>query len=257
MAAGGPAHRRRPTAGAGRAVLPLPARVLTEPARPVRWGLGDVAVGLLPTALAALTLLGGDGEEVDPTVGSLFVNSLLFWVFLVGVPLFATTRKGNGPVRDLGLRFRFPGDLAAFVLGVFLQAVVVWVLYIPIFWFTDVDTDDVSNEARKLVDSAGGFGIALLVLVVCVGAPFAEELFFRGLFLRSAERRFGTGAALVITTIVFGLGHLQGIQLPALLLFGAVAGVLTVRTGRLGPAILCHMGFNAWTVVQLLVLDRS
>jgi len=42
-----------------------------------------------------------------------------------------------------------------------------------------------------------------------------------------------------------------------LLLFGAVAGVLTVRTGRLGPAILCHMGFNAWTVVQLLVLDRS
>jgi membrane protease YdiL (CAAX protease family) len=143
------------------------------------------------------------------------------------------------------------------VLGVALQAVVVWALYVPIFWFSDVDTDDVSNEARKLVDSASGAGIVALVLVVCVGAPIAEEVFFRGLLLRATERRFGTGIALVVSTVVFGLGHLQGIQLPALLLFGAVAGVLTVRTGRLGPAILCHMGFNTWTIIQLLVLDPS
>jgi membrane protease YdiL (CAAX protease family) len=55
--------------------------------------------------------------------------------------------------------------------------------------------------------------------------------------------------------VVFGLAHFQGIQLPALLLFGGVAALLAVRTGRLGPAILCHVGFNAWTVFQLLVID--
>jgi membrane protease YdiL (CAAX protease family) len=222
----------------------------------VRWGLGDVAVGLIPFLLGAVSLLG-DGEEADPTVGSLVVGSLVYWLFLVGVPVVATRIKGNGVVTDLGLRVRWPADLGAFVLGVVLQAVVVWALYVPIFWFSDVDTDDVSNEARKLVDSASGAGIVALVLVVCVGAPIAEELFFRGLLLRATERRFGTAVALVVSTVVFGLGHLQGIQLPALLLFGAVAGVLTVRTGRLGPAILCHMGFNTWTIIQLLVLDPS
>jgi hypothetical protein len=222
----------------------------------VRWGLGDVAVGLIPFLLGAVSLLG-DGEEADPTVGSLVVGSLVYWLFLVGVPVVATRIKGNGVVTDLGLRVRWPADLGSFVLGVALQAVVVWALYVPIFWFSDVDTDDVSNEARKLVDSASGAGIVALVLVVCVGAPIAEEVFFRGLLLRATERRFGTGIALVVSTVVFGLGHLQGIQLPALLLFGAVAGVLTVRTGRLGPAILCHMGFNTWTIVQLLVLDPS
>jgi membrane protease YdiL (CAAX protease family) len=222
----------------------------------VRWGLGDVAVGLAPFLLGAVSLLG-DSEEVDPTVGSLVVGSLLYWLFLVGIPVVATRLKGNGVVADLGLRFQWPTDVAAFVLGLFLQAIVVWVLYVPVFWLSDVDADDVSNEARKLVDSASGLGIAVLVLIVCVGAPIAEELFFRGLFLRATERRFGTTTALVASTVVFGLGHLQGIQLPALLLFGAVAGLLTVRTGRLGPAIACHMGFNTWTIIQLLVLDSS
>jgi hypothetical protein len=226
--------------------------------RPIRWGLGDAAVGLVPFALGGLALLGGDdGGDTDPSVASLAFTSLFIWLFLVGVPVVATARKGNGVVADLGLGFGRRPELGAFVLGVLIQAVVVWVLYLPIFWFTDVDADDVSNEARELVDSASGPGIAVLVLVVCIGAPIAEELFFRGLLLRSVERRFGVPVAVVASTAVFALGHLQGIQLPALLLFGAVAGLLTVRAGRLGPAIACHMGFNAWTLVQLLVLDRS
>ncbi|HET7718775.1 MAG TPA: CPBP family intramembrane glutamic endopeptidase, partial [Acidimicrobiales bacterium] len=124
-------------------------------------------------------------------------------------------------------------------------------------WILDQGADDVSNEARELVDAASGGGILVLVLVVCIGAPFAEELFFRGLLLRSVEKRWSMPVAAVASVLVFGLTHFQGIQLPALLLFGAVATLLVARTGRLGPAILCHVGFNAWTVFLLLVLDRS
>jgi membrane protease YdiL (CAAX protease family) len=138
---------------------------------------------------------------------------------------------------------------------VVLQAVVVPVLYWPILRLLDRGSDDVSNEARELVDSASGAGIAVLVLVVCVGAPFAEELFYRGLLLRALDRRWGTVVAVVASTVLFGVSHLQGIQLPALLVFGAVAAGLAVRSGRLGPAILCHAGFNAWTVFHLLVID--
>jgi membrane protease YdiL (CAAX protease family) len=60
----------------------------------------------------------------------------------------------------------------------------------------------------------------------------------------------------VASVVVFGLAHLQGIQLPALLLFATASALLAVRTGRLGPSMLCHAGFNAWTIFQLLVLDR-
>lgn len=189
------------------------------------------------------------------TIGALVANAVLLWLFLVGVPAFATQRKGNGLVADLRLRFRFPADAGAFALGAALQAAAVPALYWPIFRLSDLDADDVARDARELVDAASGPGIVVLVLVVCVGAPFAEELFFRGLMLRAAERRFGVAVAFVATTLVFAASHFQGVQLPALVLFGAVAGYVAVRTGRLGAAIALHAGFNAWTVFQLLVLD--
>ena len=244
--------------GAVRPARPRAAGLLTERTERVepRWGLGDVAIGLIPFALVALALLAGDGgdDDAEITVGALVANSVLLWLFLVGVPAIATRRKGNGLVDDLGLRFR-PADAGAFVLGVVLQALVIPALYWPLFRFTDLTDDDVSEDARELVDAASGAGIAVLILVVCVGAPLAEELFFRGLLLRAVDKRWGIGVAVVASAVVFAASHLQGIQFPALLLFGAVVSILAARTGRLGPAILCHVGFNAWTVFQLLVLD--
>jgi membrane protease YdiL (CAAX protease family) len=202
-------------------------------------------------------LLGGgadDDGDTDITIGALFANSLLLWIFLIGVPLFATIRKGNGPVRDLRLRFA-AADAGAFAVGVFLQAVVVPALYWPVFRLSDVDADDVSEEARELIDAASGPGILLLVLVVCVGAPFAEELFFRGLMLRALDRTWGIVVAVAGSSVLFAVSHFQGLQLAALLVFGVVAALLAERTGRLGTAILCHAGFNAWTVFWLLVVD--
>ena len=38
-------------------------------------------------------------------------------------------------------------------------------------------------------------------------------------------------------------------QLPGLLLIGLVLGMATVRTGRLGMAVLTHMAFNATGLV--------
>ena len=43
------------------------------------------------------------------------------------------------------------------------------------------------------------------------------------------------------------------LQLPALILFGVVLGVLAERTGRLGPGIVAHATFNAVTVISLTV----
>jgi membrane protease YdiL (CAAX protease family) len=204
-------------------------------------------------------MLAAADEETAPeviSVTALLANSIFIWLFLVGVPVFATRVKGNGLVADLGLRVR-PVDGLAFVVGVVLQAIVVPLLYWPLLPLFDRTSDDVESEARRLVDGTHGAGVALLVLIVCVGAPFAEELFFRGLTQRAVLKRWGRPAvAVALSSLVFGVSHLQGLQLPALLVFAVVAGALAQRTGRLGTSILCHAGFNAWTLFVLLVLDR-
>src|SRR5688572_20444268 len=105
---------------------------------PPRWGLGDVAIGLIPIYLGALALLAaGDAEGSDVTMGALVVGSLFYWAFFVGVPFIATSRKGNGPVADLGLRARLADLPAGFAIGVLAQVVLVPLLYWPILQLFD------------------------------------------------------------------------------------------------------------------------
>jgi membrane protease YdiL (CAAX protease family) len=95
---------------------------------------------------------------------------------------------------------------------------------------------------------------------VTVGAPVVEELFFRGLVLRSLQRRFPDTAAVPLSAVVFGLAHLQALSAAGLLVvvtsltaLGVVLALLAVRSGRLGPAMWAHATFNAFTVVVLLL----
>jgi membrane protease YdiL (CAAX protease family) len=94
--------------------------------------------------------------------------------------------------------------------------------------------------------------VILLVLIVGIGAPIVEEIFYRGLAQRSLIRRFGPLWGIVLSSVLFAGSHLELLQFPALVAAGAVFGVLAYRFGRLGPAIVAHMVFNMTAVVALL-----
>jgi uncharacterized protein len=231
--------------------------------RPVRWGLGDAALGLLlaqaVSLVATLAVFAALGYLDDPgfTADDLSLETIAFlqmflWGGYGGVALYSASRKGNGPVLDLGWKFRWPDLYQGLIIGVGTQ----WaagIMYALMFLF--LPEQDVSEAARNLTDRASGFGILALLFVVVVGAPVIEELFFRGLLLRSLQRRFGAWSAIVISSLVFAVVHLQLLQFPALFLFGFVAGWLTIRSGRLGPAIWAHVAFNSWTVAILLLVS--
>ena len=94
--------------------------------------------------------------------------------------------------------------------------------------------------------------LVLIFLFELVNRALPEELFFRGLVLRSLEKRFGTGWAVVGSSVFFGATHFQPLQFAALTATGAVFALLVVRTGRLGPAIIAHLAFNSITVISVV-----
>ena len=169
---------------------------------------------------------------------------------LVGVVIIVSRRFGTGSLeKDYGFRFR-TGDILGLPIGIVIQLVFVPLLYRILSIV--VDTSSVSEPAERLTDRAEGLGVALLVVLVVVGAPIIEELFFRGLLLRSIQARWSDSLALWASSILFGLAHFELLQLPALVMFGLVAGYCAQRTGRLGMSIWAHVGFNATTVAFLL-----
>jgi membrane protease YdiL (CAAX protease family) len=188
------------------------------------------------------------------------VLQIPLWSGYLGMPLYAARFKGNGLVSDFGLRMK-PRDVPIGVgAGLLTQLVAIPLLYVVLFRLTDAigwDFDhDLSGAARELVDRATDpVGVVLLVLITVVFAPVIEELFFRGLLLRSIEKRFGPRWALWASAIVFAAVHLQPLQFPALVMIGLVLGWLTLRNGRLGPSIWAHVAFNATATITLLVTE--
>lgn len=249
-----------------------------------RWGFGDVVIGYVAAQLASLlvfsVVLSGGRYALSPPTGiggavgevagrlatgqvagvsepiPLWLTALLqlpLWAGLLIVPILATRVKGNGPVRDLGFRFRWIDVPVGLVVGTASQLVMVPAIYWILFKF--VGSQDVSEAARNLTDRATSpVGVVLLMAIVGIGAPFAEEIFYRGLLQRSLIKRgMDWRWAILLGAFIFALSHLQSLQFPALFVFGTILGYMTHRTGRLGPAIVTHLAFNITAAIMLVM----
>ncbi len=204
----------------------------------------------------ALIIAAAGYTDVDNDEYPLWLDALLvlpLWIPLIAGTVIVTRRLGTGhPMRDLGVRFA-TFDLVGIPLGIATQLVFVEGLYRVLEAF-GVDTSDLDRPAEELADRADhALWVVVLVLMVVVGAPLVEEIFFRGLLMRSIQARWNDTVALVASAVFFGLVHLQGLQLPGLILFGLLAGLCAQRTGRLGMAILAHAAFNATALIGLAV----
>ncbi len=234
-----------------------------RPAAPPRWGLGEAAAGLFLGYLIASVLagiwLGATGQDELSLAGQGF-SQLGLWVGLLGAPLYAARRKGSGLAADFGYRFR-PID-AAVGLGIGLGVQFVVVPVVAFVLGPLLGHPDVSQPARELTEEATGIRLVLLVGAVVIATPIIEEIYFRGLLLRAVERRWGSATAVVVSSVVFGLVHVGQPNVRALALamislsiFAVILALVTLRTDRLGPAIVAHAVFNAWTLLVVLSIN--
>jgi hypothetical protein len=92
------------------------------------------------------------------------------------------------------------------------------------------------------------------IISIVIGAPFMEELMFRGAieghFLRQGKSPL---FSIVISGLLFGLYHMNPAQIPFAFLLGCLLGWLYYRTGSLWPGILCHAVNNSLAVMLSFV----
>ncbi len=228
------------------------------------WGLGDIWLGIPYIVVIAVAgaILGipfvdfgelrewlSSGEGEAPM--ALFAASLLAQQFGQGSwPFLVSIWKGCGPVADWRLNIKLVDPfigLGAAIIAIGGAGVVSSIMA------TIVDLgDDTANNTQFLRDAEGSPWLYVLMISVVIGAPLAEEFFFRGLILRAFEKRAGPVVAVIGSTILFTLPHWTGAGLAATaVLFSAIAVVgtvfatVTVKVGRLWPAVFAHMAFNS------------
>ncbi len=249
----------RPQPAWGPVLPPVPEPGVDPGPAVVRWGMGDALAGTaltlaVPTLIGTVVLLAmGPTDFAGVSLAAVALLQVPLWAGFLGAPLWSTYAKGRRSLAvDFGLCMRgrdIPIGLAA---GFATQLVLVVAIAL-IYPLLGIDPEQVGTSAEELTSSATDtLGVVLLVAIVAVAAPLFEELFYRGLWLRAVERRWGTGWAVTVSSLIFGIIHFQVYDFPALFAFGLVAALLTVRTGRLGPAIWAHVAFNLTAVISLL-----
>lgn len=210
-------------------------------------------------ALVGLAVAGygtADFEDPsDPVLISLLVVSN--WIGLLLWPIIACHLKGSGSLTsDYGLSF-VPFDLVRGIVTavVFYGVTVVGTL---IYYVVTGSSETPSNS--DMVDPAKESlgALVLLFVVVAIGTPIVEELFFRGFLLRAIGKRFGVPIAVAVSSVVFGALHFQpegwgSLWIIGLLsVYGAILAISAVRTdGRLGPPIVAHAINNGVTLLYV------
>jgi membrane protease YdiL (CAAX protease family) len=102
--------------------------------------------------------------------------------------------------------------------------------------------------ARTLA-TATPLTLALALLVVGGLAPIGEELFFRGLMLTRLRQVWSAGPAIVVTALAFGVIHGEWVHGVLATGLGLYLGLVTVRSGSVIPAMICHVANNTVSVL--------
>ncbi len=219
------------------------------PGRAAFYGLAGFVAGLAGGVLLAIALASAD----LPDIAVLLLNSAVLWGGLLAGCWLASRRYGTGNLRrDFGMEVT-RRDAGWGVLMAVAAKIAGAIAIIPL----------VGNE-RLIGSNQGVFGevdsnvgtFLIFATVAVVGAPIAEELFFRGLLLRSLTSVVGTAGAIAITSVLFGLAHfspLLGLANVSVVMVTAAGGVIFGITAwwrrRVGASVVAHASYNLISVI--------
>jgi membrane protease YdiL (CAAX protease family) len=223
------------------------------------------AVGYILSAVCVAAVspsTGYHGRSGEPIPLPVLAASVLgLWVGLVATVVKVSRDQGDaGVVHDFGLRIGAWWDLpVGAAVGLASQYGLVRLVYLPFEAYDHGLAHQISQPAQNdtsAVHTAPELAVALLLLAV--GAPIVEELFFRGLLLRSLRTAIGgwrphlaVAFSVVISALCFALAHFEPVQFLGLACFGVVLALMAWRWDRLGPSIAAHAAFNASAVISI------
>lgn len=158
------------------------------------------------------------------------------------------------PVDPIGLRLvpgRETGDqLAAMILGTLALGQVLD----SATMLAGLGNRGAMAMIRRAIEGAAGPELFAAVVVIGVLAASAEEAFFRGYMQTRLRERWSPPVAVAVTSVAFGLLHLEWLHAVLAFGLGLWLGFVTERAGSALPAVAAHVVNNVvFTVLTATV----
>jgi len=148
--------------------------------------------------------------------------------------------RDNGSSKRKLLLMLLVGAGGGLVLGLFAHAYIAVLSHLPA-------TSELLRRSQEQMAKIPNLKICYAIMAVGF-APFAEEYLFGGLLFRALDREWGGWRAVVGSAAFFAMYHAPMSWVPVALL-GASNAILFKKTGRLAPAVVLHMVYNAVVLI--------
>lgn len=117
-----------------------------------------------------------------------------------------------------------------------------------------------SEHLQRLSSSMTGLSLPVFlatVLVIGIMPGFGEEFLFRGYIQTRLLERWSPFAAILFTSSLFAIMHIDPQHMTFALVLGIWCGLVAWRTGSLWPAVLCHATNNTLSVFMSQFSDSA
>ncbi len=194
--------------------------------------------------LVALFYIGGSWQAKDPAMGLIKTLVILFLI-----PILIIMRIGKVDIRKT---FRLNGTKPLNFLLVMLMSLPTYLFASKLIEFINMLFPIPQEYIARFSEMMGmnDASLWMKILIVAVLPGICEETVYRGYMFR-VFRKFGIPAAIVISSVMFGVMHLDPFRLLPASLLGMWIAFLMVRTGSFYIAMFAHF-MNNLIVVLLL-----
>ena len=123
--------------------------------------------------------------------------------------------------------------------------------------FTLIDVMKYFPSYEGVVDALSGGNFIIRFLTIGITAPLVEEILCRGILFNRLNTWMPTKAAVIVSSALFGIMHLNPLQSMYGFLVGVAFCVIYVRFRNLWIPIIAHVAFNMASTLLMELANTS
>ena len=175
---------------------------------------------------------------------NVIVNNLLSEAVVL-IPALAAVLISRAPIGTVIPLKRIKAGSAAL-------CVIYGVLLLPIATFTtSVSMLFVKNTVNSMAVEILQMPWWQMLFSIGIFGPFVEEIIFRGIFLNSYQRTGRIIASIILSSVLFGIMHMNFSQFFYGVLLGILLALLVEATGSVLSSFIAHAAFNSIEVIGM------
>ncbi|MBT3209013.1 MAG: CPBP family intramembrane metalloprotease [Bacteroidetes bacterium] len=206
------------------------------------WGIVGIAILSMILFSPVILLDNLIGEEI---------SFLAYYLLAMGVPFLIVHRIKK---KRTGLsNYNFDFSSVKIIMLVFIAIIAIQIGIISPFVNLIPMPEFMEKIFLELANQNGVFSFIAIV----IAAPVLEELIFRGIILDGLLKKYSPVKSIIISSLLFGIVHLNPWQFLGAFIFGIFSGWIYYRTNKLILTIIMHFANNFLAFVAIYFFDEE